>query len=893
MKKIIKYLILLLMLLYNSKSKDFELFPLNINLYNIISKNDTVILCGDYGSIFKSVDNGESWNQFRVFDNGRIVNYIYDSNKITAFNDYGIIALSENDGKDWVIKNKFNDSLLAAIKYTNGFLLRFYDSLVTVSNDFKFIQSYPIKSSKLLHVIKMTLSNTMLFFNNQLVVSLDSSKIAVFDKNFKFLNYVVLSDLGFCTYCLGNVQIFSDNDFVFFKGDSTIYKTSDLINFEKVYKFKNPFFEFRKTKNDLLIYEGYAVLKFRIYRVKSSESVDTLFDFDKTKIQSSFIMNDFDIINNKLIHTGNFKTLITGDIETKNVEIKSLFTGLSRFTTPDLVEKDKLLFYKGQFNYSTYSDCEYYKRISTTTNNGITYFPTNIDNENGDGGNIRDYSDFAYKYFNNLTNKLYLFCRFNPLQVSTKDGVFISDNIGKSFEYKEIKDIYFRRSPFIIPNIQIKDNIFITSYYSTDYYTNKYFSVILTFNEQFELTDRVVDSNYIIKYFHVKDTNIILTLANNADTETDVIRFTKDKGKNWEVIKDFEITDSLMYYKEIDYKGNKLLILLYFAKSENIVSFNSLDLERNIYKTFYQYRIYDTNYSLSINNAFDCVNDSVFIAINDTLFITTDLFNRNNWKYIIYPNKGFINRTMKWFGDRLFARYQDNTHDENIYWIYLPEIPDRKPLILVDDYDFGKKDVKDSSYITKTLYLRNDSKETDLSISNFEISNNTDFKTNLPMINQINPLIIKQSNTYEFDVKFKPTQVEKYFDSIVFYSNADGKDNICYLKGEGIDTITKVIEIEINIEPYFYSYPPYPLPAKNEVRALIYWETDYDINTDESEIYNIYGEKIDSKGKISLNKITPYSGYLIWDCSNVEPGIFIIRVKHGTGFNTIKVLVSK
>ena len=101
------------------------------------------------------------------------------------------------------------------------------------------------------------------------------------------------------------------------------------------------------------------------------------------------------------------------------------------------------------------------------------------------------------------------------------------------------------------------------------------------------------------------------------------------------------------------------------------------------------------------------------------------------------------------------------------------------------------------------------------------------------------------------------------------------------------------VEEKIEIEPYFYSYPPYPLPAKNEVRSLIYWESEYEINTDESEIYNIYGEKMDSKGKISLNKLTSYSGHLIWDCSNVEAGIYIIRVKHGSGFKTVKVLVNK
>ena len=140
---------------------------------------------------------------------------------------------------------------------------------------------------------------------------------------------------------------------------------------------------------------------------------------------------------------------------------------------------------------------------------------------------------------------------------------------------------------------------------------------------------------------------------------------------------------------------------------------------------------------------------------------------------------------------------------------------------------------------------------------------------------------------------FKPDEKKLYSDSIVFYSNATDSDNVTYLRGEGIDTITKVIEVQTEGFNYLYAYPPYPLPAIMEVRSLIYWDTSIDIDKDEIAVYNVYGEKVCGRDRIKIDKLTTYSGYLIWDCSSVDSGIYLIQIKHGTSSWLLKTIVEK
>lgn len=105
--------------------------------------------------------------------------------------------------------------------------------------------------------------------------------------------------------------------------------------------------------------------------------------------------------------------------------------------------------------------------------------------------------------------------------------------------------------------------------------------------------------------------------------------------------------------------------------------------------------------------------------------------------------------------------------------------------------------------------------------------------------------------------------------------------------------IINSVENQTEFQNYLYAYPPYPMPAINEVRSLIYWDTSIDIDNDEMFVYDMYGVKVAGKEKIRIDKLTAYSGNLVWDCSGIPTGIYLINIKHGTRTRTIKAIVTK
>lgn len=98
---------------------------------------------------------------------------------------------------------------------------------------------------------------------------------------------------------------------------------------------------------------------------------------------------------------------------------------------------------------------------------------------------------------------------------------------------------------------------------------------------------------------------------------------------------------------------------------------------------------------------------------------------------------------------------------------------------------------------------------------------------------------------------------------------------------------------EIVSAAYLYSYPPYPNPARNEVKAEIFWEPTNDINSFELAVYDIMGAKVAGRDKISLAPGKPWQGTLTWNCGNVPSGIYFIRISGAGASKTVPVVVSK
>ncbi len=108
------------------------------------------------------------------------------------------------------------------------------------------------------------------------------------------------------------------------------------------------------------------------------------------------------------------------------------------------------------------------------------------------------------------------------------------------------------------------------------------------------------------------------------------------------------------------------------------------------------------------------------------------------------------------------------------------------PIIQADDYDFGTYEMQNADTLSKVMKIYNNSDSLELFIIGYSSFTESSFWTDLPLIDSLNPIIVQPQQFFEYTVYFKPTEVRKYSDSIVFFSNAKEIDSITYITGEGI-----------------------------------------------------------------------------------------------------------
>lgn len=87
--------------------------------------------------------------------------------------------------------------------------------------------------------------------------------------------------------------------------------------------------------------------------------------------------------------------------------------------------------------------------------------------------------------------------------------------------------------------------------------------------------------------------------------------------------------------------------------------------------------------------------------------------------------------------------------------------------------------------------------------------------------------------------------------------------------------------------------PPFPQPSSQVVRIKTIWDSVLPLTADDVEIFNIKGEKLDIKNKLSVEKETKNTGYIVWDNSNEEPGIYVMKTVHGTETRITKIMIIK
>ncbi len=113
---------------------------------------------------------------------------------------------------------------------------------------------------------------------------------------------------------------------------------------------------------------------------------------------------------------------------------------------------------------------------------------------------------------------------------------------------------------------------------------------------------------------------------------------------------------------------------------------------------------------------------------------------------------------------------------------------------------------------------------------------------------------------------------------IGFQSRLVGQAEFYRTTTEKLSQITSV-EYEQNT---LVTSPPYPQPARSAVTIEF---GNYILSKQELTIYNIEGIEIKNQ------EITINNNSITWDCSAVQPGIYLINIKHGSEEKAVKVVV--
>ncbi|MCX6146116.1 MAG: hypothetical protein NTW25_02545 [Candidatus Kapabacteria bacterium] len=268
------------------------------------------------------------------------------------------------------------------------------------------------------------------------------------------------------------------------------------------------------------------------------------------------------------------------------------------------------------------------------------------------------------------------------------------------------------------------------------------------------------------------------------------------------------------------------------------------------YSAIFKYDALNNNWNEKSQFSFPKLENDVFIY---------------NPKYLLYKDNFIFNVS---YGKGLEIRYKDDGTLDTIIEgfdldsIYSLNLLDGKIdkihfgyFVFNDGLEFENKLFLNYNSINNFLYINGNPKNSlktweliDTSTRLFNIADDKDFKV---------IYLSKYKNYFKFNVKSSPTN----------------------------------IVTQNNDQTYFYSYPPFPIPAMNEIKSLIYWDMSYNMDDSDIGVYDIYGNKLADRDKISINKLNAYSGYLTWDCSGVGTGVYMIQIKHGTNTHNIRAMV--
>ena len=129
-------------------------------------------------------------------------------------------------------------------------------------------------------------------------------------------------------------------------------------------------------------------------------------------------------------------------------------------------------------------------------------------------------------------------------------------------------------------------------------------------------------------------------------------------------------------------------------------------------------------------------------------------------------------------------------------------------------------------------------------------------------------------------------------DYLIYYKNTGANFNMYIpIEPERLSYYTSVESTESR--NYLWTNPPYPQPTNSQVKVKVYWDSELPFTSDDVEIYDLTGTKLNTDGQINVIKENNWQGNIIWDASNQNPGIYLMKITHGTETRTRKILITE
>ena len=695
-----------------SFSKDsFTAKPILIDYKGIIGKDSTIIAYGNYGSCLVSYDGDKTWVYKKIFDKGIINQMFIEDERIVAFTSDGQVAVSYDNSITWElntnidITTKENDiyNYTHIISSKNGYVIRKKTNVYFTNKEFQIVKTieYPLDSldrlSDDLHSLK-----SIIYENNSILI-MNKNIIYFYDDNFELKNEINIKEkFQFsCNDCLSTSSIFVDKLYYYLKIDdkrhtdnhfkiSKDFNKIEIISSVESNDKKNTLSIYGLINNRLYYYDFSRWFKYYIYN--SNESIDLYFDnrsikdalsrlipYSNKTIKQSYYYNQN---NDKLYITYNNNTIYL----IENFSNKSLHNfreisagGFYNLQNINLFEINNDIIISEQ-NTTDYDVITSNTKVNSNFLENRFLFdidPNNdtINDKKADNLKLNLNNYFQFITYRKRDSSIIIGSRpdesWNEFYIS-KDGGRYYNLFKKYIDTIEGKAI-FRDLVSNRFNFNNKLNLDFMCHGRQVFFQNQapffrsFFSLLddeMNTIHQISIRDEI---SFLAYFTNMSSLSCFGTSSLAFDYS---IKSTTNNGADWDTLKTYDIDLFIQEYKEFEINGKVVWAISYFDESNNTYSIDIFDLETKEIKTIFNQVLSDMQTGQLQFITFDGAKEKFYLTFYNTLMVSSNIFEDNiKWETFNYPNNGKVNKKFQIFDKTIFARYEDDKNEDNVYWI--------------------------------------------------------------------------------------------------------------------------------------------------------------------------------------------------------------------------------